>query len=124
MRFRMNRGQMRDGRSHAACLGSFQRHLRRNGPDNREVESVPWSSGYDLAEVVLACRSKHKSTILFDCAKFGVYNWECRPTRAFAPSLNWSPNKNSLRAMFPPSSARLNSACGRNGWRESTTSSA
>src|ERR1019366_1791803 len=88
------------------------------------VESVPWSAGYDLAEVVLACRSKHKSTILFDCAKFGVYNWECCPTRAFAPSLNWSPNKNSLRAMFPPSSARLNSACGRNGWRESTTSSA
>jgi len=43
----------------------------------------------------LRCRSKHKWTILFDWAKFGVYTWECRLTQAFARFLNWSPNKNS-----------------------------
>src|ERR1039457_4027332 len=51
------------------------------------LESVPWSAGYDLAEVVLACRSKHKSTILFDCAKFGVYNWGSE--RQFDKVPNW-----------------------------------
>src|ERR1019366_4637184 len=59
------------------------------------VGSVPYRARHDPAEVRLASCSKHKSTIMFDCGKFGVYNWECRPTRAFAPSLNWSPNKNS-----------------------------
>src|ERR1039457_1343087 len=62
---------------------------------DRYLGSVPYRARHYPAEVRLASCSKHKSTIMFDCGKFGVYNWECRPTRAFAPSLNWSPNKNS-----------------------------